>query len=257
MLIETHLFFSLLRRDLAVRYARSLAGAAWAVFLPLGQLLLFSVVFGSILKVPIHGEATSSFPFFLFAGLLPWLAFQEGLSRGTHAFLEHAELLKRHRISPALLVAVPIASAGVLELVGLIVFSGILWLENELAWGPSWIWLGPALLIQLLLAYGLSGLLAPIQVVFRDLGQLLGLLLAGWFYATPIVYPLALVPEPFRFWISWQPLSAVVQGVRAGLFGGQPPPPPQLLGAFGLASLLAGFGHLQLRRSGGWLADEL
>ncbi len=251
-----NLFWGLLKRDLAARYARSLGGATWAVLQPLGQLLLFTFVFGTILKVPLLGEATSSFPIFLFAGLLPWLAFQEGLTRGTNALVEHAEFLKRHRLAPALLVSVRIASALVLELVGIGLFLAILWSRGEFAWQHC-LWLFPALIVQGLLAFGLAGLLAPVQVLFRDLGQLLGLLLPAWFYATPIVYPLGLVPENLRCWISWQPLSSVVGAVRASLLGGLPPPLAEFGAALGLGVLLAGFGLLQLKRAQAWLADEL
>lgn len=250
------LFLHLLGRELAGRYARSLAGAAWALLQPLAQLLLFSVVFSVILRVPLVGERGSSFPIFLFAGLLPWLGFQEGLVRGSQALVEQAELLKRHPISLGPLVAVRVAAALVLQLAGLSAFAILLVWRQELCWGCLF-WAPLGLLLQGLLAYGLAGALAPVQVLYRDTSQLLGVLLPAWFYATPIVYPIALVPEPLRDWLWLHPLTPIVALYRAGLFGSPPPPGFALGGAILLTAAIALVGHRALVRARAWIADEV
>lgn len=246
----------LITRDLKARYAGSLLGFLWAFATPIFQLALYSIVFSAILRMPLTGEATDSFPAFLFAGLLPWMAISEGLSRATTAVVENANLVKKHAFPAELLVVSVTLSALAHAGIALALFAVFR------ALGATVVWLQlPTLLLalglQVALTLGLGWILATVYVYLRDVQHGLVLVLQALFYLTPMVYPVALVPERFRALVEASPLSAIVAAYRAFLLGSRPPGAWQLL-ALALAAAAAFVGGLALfRRSAKSFADEL
>jgi lipopolysaccharide transport system permease protein len=235
----------LVRRDFESRYVGSALGFAWSFVQPLWQLVLFSFVFSLVLRVPTLGQPTERFWVFLFSGLLPWLAIHEGLMRGSTAVTDNAGMVKKLRFPSEVLVVTVALSALLHQAIAGVVFVGVLAALGELSWqGLPWLML--ALPLQLALTIGLGLLFAAVQVFVRDLAQLLGLVLGAWFYLTPIVYPPAMVPAPYRSWIELNPLSGLVELYRRALLGAT----PDRAGA-GLAILsVAALGSLAL----GWWA---
>jgi lipopolysaccharide transport system permease protein len=212
----------LVRRDFRGRYAGSLLGLLWSFLQPLWQLLLFSFVFAIVMRVPLTGEATERFWAFLFAGLLPWMAVHEGIARGAHAVTDNSQLVKKLRFPSELLVVTVVASAALHQGIAAVAFALALAGAGELA--PAGLyWLLVALPLQLALTTGIGLLLAALNVFLRDIAQVLGLVLSAWFYLTPIVYPLALVPERYRPWIEANPMAGLVALYRAAFLGGRPP----------------------------------
>lgn len=209
----------LVRRDLRGRYAGSVLGLVWSFLQPVWQLVLFSFVFATVLKVTPVGERTQSFAVFLFCGLLPWLALQEGVQRSITAITDNAALVKKLSFPAEILVFAVVLAALVHEAIAASVFLGVLGWTGALSW-RSLPWLALALPLQVALTLGLSLLFASLQVFMRDTAQFLTLVFSGWFYLTPIVYPLSYVPERFRGWIEWNPLTAVVGLYRHALIGG-------------------------------------
>ena len=212
----------LVKRDLQARYAGSALGFVWSFVQPLWQLMLFTFVFGHVMKVSPLGERAPSFPLFLFSGLLPWLAIQEGLTRAANAITDQAHLVKKLRFPSELLVVSVTAAALVHEAIAALVFGLLLALVGALSWS-SLPWLLAVLPLQIGITLGLGLLLAAANVFLRDVAQVLGLVLSAWFYLTPIVYPLSYVPEKFRGWIVANPLAALVGLYRRALFGGSGP----------------------------------
>lgn len=246
----------LVRRDLKARYAGSLFGFLWAFVQPLWQLALFTVVFSSILKIPLSGERTDRFAYFLFAGLLPWLAFQEGVSRSVTAVVDNSNLVKKLRFSSQLLVGAVVVSGLIHEAVALGVFLGILMASGSASVGGLWVLL-PAVLAQVALTLGLGLLVGGFQVYLRDTAQFVGIVLSAWFYLTPIVYPWSMVPESLRRFLAVNPLAGIVQLYRHALLGSPLPVTSAWVTsiAFATAALGAGvwvFGRLSRRFS-----DEL
>jgi ABC-type polysaccharide/polyol phosphate export permease len=238
---RSFLLRELVRRDFQGRYAGSLLGFVWSFVQPLWQLLLFSFVFSVVLRVSPVGERTERFWVFLFCGLLPWLAVQEGLQRGATAVTENANLVKKLRFPAEVLVASVTVGALLHEAIAAAVFLAVLALVGELALGGL-PWLLLALPLQVALTWGLGLALAAVNVVFRDTAQIVGMALAAWFYLTPIVYPLALVPPAFQPWIKANPLTGLVELYRAALLGERPPDAAALavLAASALVALAAG-----------------
>lgn len=253
-----HMFLlkELVKRDFQGRYAGSVLGFVWSFVQPLWQLLLFTFVFATVMKISLVGERTENFGIFLFAGLLPWMALQETMLRGSSAVTDNAALIKKVRF-PADVLVLAIALAALLhEAIALAVFVLILAPLGELAWSHL-----PLLLLavplQTALALGLGLLLAAINVFFRDVAQILGLVLQGLFYFTPIVYPLQLVPEGFRPLIQANPLTPLVALYREALLGDRFQLPPGILFLAVISLVLLALGWWLFRRLAPGFGDQI
>ncbi|MEM9805908.1 MAG: ABC transporter permease [Cyanobacteria bacterium P01_D01_bin.56] len=207
---------ALVQRDLEARYKGSILGNLWALVRQLAQLLIYTYVFSVVLQVKLSDRGLSdvdtnvTFGLWLFAGLLPWLTFSSGLSLASRVVLQQKNLVTKIIFPLELLPLVPVLSSFLESTFGLLIlilFSTILsqTLHSTLLLLPL-VWLP-----QLLLTIGLAYLAAALTVFIRDIPQILGIVLNLWFYATPIFYPLELVPEPIRTLVSWlNPLTAIV-----------------------------------------------
>ncbi len=216
-----HLFLlkELVKRDFQGRYAGSALGLVWSFLQPLWMLLLFTFVFSTVMKISLAGARTGHFAVFLFSGLLPWMAVQEGVTRASTAITDNSNLVKKLSFPAEILVLAVVLAALLHEAIAALIFLGVLGCLGELAWGGL-----PLLLLavplQLALTLGLGLLLGAVNVFFRDIAQVLGMLFTGWFYLTPIVYPAAAVPARFRSWIALNPLTALVELYRQSFLGG-------------------------------------
>lgn len=211
----------LVKRDFQGRYAGSLLGFVWSFLQPLWLLLLFTFAFSTVMKVTPLGEArTQHFAVFLFVGLLPWMALHEGVLRASTAITDNASLVKKLRFPSQILVLAVVLAALLHEAIAAGIFLAALVWIGEFSWGGL-----PLLLLavplQVGLTLGLGLLFASLHVFFRDTAQVLGMLFTGWFYLTPIVYPLALVPERYRRWLEMNPLTALVGLYRQAFLGGE------------------------------------
>lgn len=252
---------TLVRRDLEARYKGSILGNLWPLVNQLSQLLIYTYVFSIVLNVKLSLKGLPAndamFGLWLFAGLLPWLAFTSGLTQSASSVLGQPNLVKKVVFPLALLPLVPILSAfiesafGLMALIVLVAISSQT-LHSTLALLPL-VWLP-----QLLLTFGLGYLAAGFTVFLRDIPQTLTVLLNLLFYLTPIVYPASVIPEQWRDLVFWlNPLAAIAEVYRDLVLVGK----VQHWGEWGVASAIAlvvfwvGFGCYQRLRSG--FADVL
>jgi len=243
-------------RDLRARYAGSAFGFVWAFLNPLWHLVLYTLIFSTVLRISLVGERTGSFATFLFAGLLPWMAFSEGISRGAAAIRDNAELVKKLRFPSYVLVLAAVISALVHSGIALVLFAMIQSARGEVELRHlPWMLLGIA--GQLALTTGLALFAAPLQVYLRDVQHTLTLVLSALFYLTPIVYPIGLVPEHLRPWLYANPLTALVTLYRTFLIGSDPPSAVSVLGLAAAAAALLGIGATVFRRLEGGFSDQL
>jgi homopolymeric O-antigen transport system permease protein len=219
--MKRHLFLlrELVKRDFQGRYAGSVLGLVWSLLQPLWLLLLFTFVFSTVMRITPLGERTDHFAIFLFGGLLPWTALHEGVLRASTAVTDNAGLVKKLRFPAEILVLAVVLTALLHEAVAALVYVVALLSVGELSWSGL-----PLLLLavplQVGLTLGLGLLMAAVHVFFRDTAQVLGMAFNVWFYLTPIVYPLALVPERFRGWVELNPLTGLVALYRRAFLGG-------------------------------------
>jgi lipopolysaccharide transport system permease protein len=202
-------------RDIRARYVNSVLGLSWGIIVPLCLLLLYTFVFSYVLKVRLGGSGTSgSFAVYLFCGMLPWLAFAEGVTRATSVVLEHAHLIKRVVFPSEILPAFVVLSALVTEFVGLaMLLTGLGLFYRSLPW--TVLLLPFVIALQAMLTLGLGWLLATLNVFLRDVGQLLGLGITLAMFLTPIFYPAEMVPDRFRWVLTFNPLYYLVEAYRA------------------------------------------
>ena len=245
------------RRDFKGRYAGSVMGFLWSFVQPLWSLALFTFLFSTVMKVsPGIGERTSNFAIFLFCGLLPWMAIQEGITRATTAITENAGLVKKMSFPSGLLVWAVVLAALLHEAIALGLFLVVLGVTGELSLSGLWILL-VAVPLQVGLTVGLGFLAAAVNVFFRDTAQINTMLLQGWFYLTPIVYPLSLVPERFARYLKLNPLTALVTLYREALLGGEMPPLVSLIPLIVSTLLSLAIGIWVFHRLKPVFADEI
>ena len=245
------------RRDFKGRYAGSVMGFLWSFVQPLWSLALFTFLFSTVMKVsPGIGERTSNFAIFLFCGLLPWMAIQEGITRATTAITENAGLVKKMSFPSGLLVWAVVLAALLHEAIALGLFLVVLGVTGELSLSGLWILL-VAVPLQVGLTVGLGFLAAAVNVFFRDTAQINTMLLQGWFYLTPIVYPLSLVPERFARYLKLNPLTALVTLYREALLGGEMPPLASLIPLIVATLLSLAIGIWVFHRLKPVFADEI
>ena len=256
--VRHHYFLlrELVKRDFQGRYAGSLLGLVWSFLQPLWLLLLFTFVFSTVMKVSPVGTRTESFAAFLFSGLLPWMALQEGISRSSTAITDNSSLVKKLRFPAEILVLAVVVAALLFEAIAGAVFLALLAVTGELNGGGL-----PVLLVavplQLALTLGLGLLLGAVHVFVRDTAQILGLLFTGWFYLTPIVYPLAYVPERLQALVRLNPLTALVELYRQALLGDRPALVPGTASLAVTATVLLCAGFWLFNRLKPAFADEI
>jgi lipopolysaccharide transport system permease protein len=197
-------------RDVKGRYLGSVLGASWAVLNPIAQILVYTLVFSQVMQARLPNMPdTLAYSLYLCAGALTWNYFVEVLLRSQTVFLEQANMLKRMSFPRITLPAYVFLSATVNFAIVWGLFLLFLLLTGR--W-PGWVLVAvlPLLLIQQVLAVGLGLVLGVTNVFFRDVAQAVGVGLQFWFWLTPIVYPLSVVPETVRNVMVWNPLYGLV-----------------------------------------------
>ena len=199
-------------RDIRARYAGSRLGVSWAFAQPILWILLYAWVFGVILRIPVE-KGFSSFPEFLLAGLLPWMAIQEGISRASSALTDNAAMVKKTVFPVETLVLSVVLAAVVNQIIALAIFAVYLAWLGHLSF--PWLLLAvPALLLQTMLTFGVACFAATVTTLVRDVAHGIGIALTVVFYATPIVYPAALIPPRYRFLLAINPIAHLVEWYR-------------------------------------------
>jgi lipopolysaccharide transport system permease protein len=209
------LLWVLTTRDIKVRYKQTVLGAAWAIIRPFLTMVIFSVVFGQLAKMPSDGFP---YPVFVYAGLLPWIFFSGAISVSGQSLVGSANLLSKVYF-PRLII--PLSSVGA-GLVDLLISTGIL-LLMMLWYGVGWTWhllAAPLLLAALVLtALGIGTLLSALTVAYRDFTHLTPFLVQVWMYVTPVIFPVSLVPERWQWLLYLNPLTGLVEGFRSAFLG--------------------------------------
>jgi homopolymeric O-antigen transport system permease protein len=211
-------------RDLRGRYINSALGLWWAVIQPLALLTLYTFVFSVIMKVkiPSEGQGTGNFAVYLFCGLLPWLAFADAVTRSASVIIEQTPLIKKVAFPSEILPVHLVLSAIIVEFFGLAVFlTGLVVSGRRPGW--SLLALPIVVMLQFLFTSGVAWLLASVTVFLRDARQVVGLALTLWMFLTPIMYPVSLMPERFRWVLSLNPMTFVVDAYRGAVLGARPP----------------------------------
>jgi lipopolysaccharide transport system permease protein len=245
------------KREFQSKYRNSLLGAAWTVLNPLAMIVVYTIIFSSVMGNRLAGN-TSKFAYsiYLCAGLLTWGLFAEITSRGQQVFLENANLIKKLSFPRICLPVTVVLNSLVNFAIIFGLFTVFLAVSGQFP-GWAYLYLVPVLLVIVLFAIGLGMILGVLNVFFRDVAQFFTILLQFWFWFTPIVYTVTTLPETIRALLVWNPMAAPMRACQTILLNGLAPDWPSLLPAFVLGLLACVLGMRLFRKRAGEMVDEL
>jgi lipopolysaccharide transport system permease protein len=245
------LLYFLIWRDIKVRYKQTVLGGAWAIIQPFFTMVVFSIFFGRLAKVPSDGIP---YPIFSYTALVPWAFFANGLNQASNSLVGNANLINKVYFPR---MAMPLASvlSGIIDfmlafvmLVGMMFYYGMMPSLNA-------IWLPFFLVLALVTSLGTSLWLSAMYVQFRDVRHIVPFLTQIWLFSTPIAYPSSLIQEPWRTVYGINPMAGVVEGFRWALLGVGSAPGPIIVVSSAVAVLLLLTGAFYFRRMEKTFAD--
>jgi lipopolysaccharide transport system permease protein len=243
--------------DMVAQYFGSWVGLVWNFVMPATIILVYLAVFELSPGFRFGGhETVGGYGVNLVAGLIPWLLFQEAVSRAANVFIEQRHLLSQVPIPPVLFPLASVGSALVRHLLALALFGGILWTVGI---APSLLWLGilAVLPILLVLTIGCALLAACLTTSHRDIAPAVGAAMLPLFFTTPIIYPAHIVPDSLRVIMSLNPITPIVVAYRDLLVTGRAPLTDELMWSAAMAAVILGLGLIVVRHLGPQLAERV
>jgi len=213
------LLYTLTAHRIKVRYKQSVLGVAWAVLQPLSLMLIYTLVFAVVARIPTGG---TPYPVIAFTGLLVWSLFSTALTSSTSGLVSHSHLVTKVYFPREILPLTYVFAAVFDFLIAIVVLAGIM-IYYHVAPTTNIILALPIVCILICFVTAMSLVFSATQVRFRDVGVAMPLLLQLWMFASPVVYPLSAVPERFRSLYSLNPMVGIVDGFRTAVVGGAVP----------------------------------
>ena len=245
------------KREFQSKYRNSLLGAAWNVIQPLAMIIVYTVIFSQIMRAKLPGiDSTFAYSVYLCAGIVTWGLFAEIVGRAQTMFIENANLLKKLSFPRLTLPIILVLNGGLNFSIIFTIFIAFLIIASLF---PGWVILAmiPVLLIHVLFAMGLGIILGVLNVFFRDVGQLFTVILQFWFWLTPIVYPIAILPEGAQELMKYNPMYPIISAYQGILVYGNWPDWSSLWPITLISILLCIFGLRLYRKRSGEMVDEL
>jgi lipopolysaccharide transport system permease protein len=239
------------RREIKIRYKQSFFGAAWAVLQPLVLMLMFTVVFSYFARMPTDGVP---YPIFSYTALLPWTFFATSISFAVPSLVASMNLVTKIYFPREILPVASVAAAFVDFLVASIVFLGLM-VVYRVPLRATLLWVPAILTIQIGLTLGIVLAAATLNVWYRDIRFVVPLGVQLWMYASPVIYPVTLVPKHWRTLYMLNPMAGIITSYRRVILQGQPPE-MQYLGLSAAVALLGMLlGYRYFKRSESRFAD--
>ncbi|HEV2382711.1 MAG TPA: ABC transporter permease [Terriglobia bacterium] len=238
-------------RDIKIRYKQTAIGAAWAVIQPFMTMVVFSLFFGALAKMPSHGLP---YPVFYYSALLPWMYFSGALQNATNVVVEQQQVITKVYF-PRLVLPLSAVVSGLVDFaIGFAVFLGMM------AWyhivpGPAVLLVPCFLLLAVLTALGVGLWLSALNAIYRDVRYAVPFFVQFWLFASPIAYPSSLIPERWRWAYGLNPMAGVIEGFRWALTGHGQPPSSMLAVSAGMVILLVAGGAAYFQKMEGTIAD--
>ena len=231
-------------REIKVRYKQSLLGIAWAILQPLALTVVFTLVFSLLARIDT-GDVP--YPVFAYSGLLPWTFFATSLNFGVPSLVNNMNLITKIYFPREILPLASIGAAFVDFLIASCIFVGMMLVYR--VWpGIEILWVVPLLIIQIILSIGVTLIGSAVLVFFRDVRFVIPLLIQVWMYASPVIYPVDLVPEKLQPYYFLNPMAGIIDGYRRALIQGEPPRMPALLLGAVVSLLLLVLGYALFKR---------
>jgi len=245
------LLSELTKREIKQRYKQSVLGYAWVILNPFFQMLVMSFVFSFIMKI---GDVGVPYPVYLYAGLLPWTLFANALASSMGALTGNAGLLTKIYFPREIFVISTILAKIVDYLLASSVFILMMvYYHLPITWNV--LWFIPIFLIQLIFTYGLSLFVSAFNLFYRDVQYVMGLILMLWMYLTPVIYPVELFPQAYRWIFQLNPMAVFINAYRQVILGGGAPNFRSLAIGLAVSLVLLITGYKTFKKLEGQFAD--
>jgi lipopolysaccharide transport system permease protein len=249
--------FGSVRREFQVKYSNSLLGATWMILNPLAMIFVYTVIFSQVMQSRLPGvDGKFSYSIYLCVGVLTWGLFAEIVTRAQNTFLENANMLKKLSFPRLCLPVIVVFNALINFFIVFGLFSIFLLISGNFP-GLVYIAFFPVIAILVLFAIGLGISLGVLNVFFRDVGQFFGVVIQFWFWFTPIVYPITILPESVRYLIDYNPMANLINTFQNILVNGHWPIWQSLLPVSAISVILCLVGLTLFRKHVGEMVDEL
>jgi len=252
-----HFITSSIYNELFAQFARSKLGGLWIIINPLSQVLIYALILSNILATKLPGiDNKYAYAIYLMAGLLAWNLFSEIISRSINLFIAQANLMKKMSFPRITLPSIVVGSCllnNILLFVSMLAIFAILGHQFTL----TMFWLIPLTVIVVILALGIGLILGVMNVFVRDIGQAFTVILQLWFWFTPIVYPITIIPESYRHLLQLNPMYSIVDAYHQILVYNQAPQLQSMIVLSAIAGFLALVGLLLFRRASAEMVDVL
>lgn len=245
------------KREFQSQYTNTALGALWAIIKPLSMVFVYTIIFSQIMQAKLPG-VTSQFAYsvYLCAGVLTWGLFAETVGKLQNVFLENSNLLKKINFPRLCLPVIVVVNQSLNFIIIFGLFTIFLAVMGQFP-GVVYLWLIPLLLLQTAFAVGLGVTLGVLNVFFRDIGQFFTVALQFWFWLTPVVYPLSILPSEWQRIIQYNPMTLLVTAYQQVLVNGQSPQWQTLWPVMAAAFVLCVVGLRLFRQHSGEMVDEL
>jgi lipopolysaccharide transport system permease protein len=245
------LVYFLIWRDIKVRYKQTALGATWAIIQPVMTMVVFSLFFGKLGKIPSDGVP---YPIFAYAALVPWTFFANGLAQSSNSLVGSSNLITKVYF-PRLAIPMGTVLSGLLDFMLAFIVLLVMMLFYGIAPTLNILWLPLFLLLAVVTSLGVGLWLSALNVEYRDVRYVVPFLTQFWMLATPIAYPSSLLHEPWRTIYALNPMVGVVEGFRWALLGARMAPGPVIAASSFAAVVLLVSGALYFRRMEKTFAD--
>ncbi len=246
LVVETYryreLIWALALKELKIRYKRSVLGFMWALLNPALMMLVMSVVFSTIMRFNIPNYAI-----FLLSVLLPWTFFSQSLSYATESIVSNGELIKKVSV-PKLVFPVAAVVSNIINLLLSFLPLALLVVGMRHPFYKTWLFLPVPMLALVIFTLGVTFFCAAANVYYRDVAHIVQVVLAAWFYFTPIIYSLDLIPPDRRWLFKLNPIIYVINGFRLAVYNGILPRWQSVAASFACAFLALFIGFAIFRK---------
>jgi lipopolysaccharide transport system permease protein len=244
------LLYFLTWRDIKLRYKQTALGAAWVIIQPLFAMLLFTLFFGKLARMPSDNVP---YPLFAYAGLVPWTFFSNAITNSGHSLVGNSSLISKVYF-PRIYIPAGAVGAGLLDfaIASLLLIPMLIYYEVTITWR---VLLLPAFaLLATLLALGVGMWLAALNVRYRDVRYAIPFLVQLWLFASPVIYPASIVPARWKWLLAVNPVTGVIEGFRASIVGKEFDV-PTIVSSVIVTSLILVFSFFAFRRVEDSFAD--
>lgn len=246
------LLYFLVWREVKVRYKQTILGAAWAVIQPFFMMVVFTLFFGKLAKIPSQGIP---YPLFSYAALLPWMLFAEGINRSVNNMVHDTSLIKKVYFPRLIMPLAGIISPLIDFMISFVIFVGMMFYFGYI---PTLriVWLPAFLALAMITSLAAGTWLSAINVKYRDVRYAVPFIIQFWLFLSPVVYPSSLLPRAWTVIYSLNPMAGVIEGFRWVLLGTNPPKSLMMTSALVIAFVLVS-GVFYFRRMEKTFADVL